>query len=324
MDISILLALQNFRDATETFLAPFVNWFSKMSISGWPLVFLMMYYWVANRKTGRKMLMGMSLAYFLNGLLKMTFCVYRPWIRDARIEPFGDSKVSSTGYSFPSGHTTAATSTIGNIGVAVRKEHRRIAIGCFVFVGLVMFSRMYLGVHTPQDVLVGLAHTFLMIACAYAIERWTDENPDRNDKIVIVVGLVLCLAAILFVNFKSYPMDYNADGSLLVDPIKMLPDFYEGIGMVSALVICRYFERRGFAFDEELNWKDRFIVGAICSIPVFWWENHIVNIFVALGSKCVGKYIWGAGLIVWPMIIVPLIMKKISKCLKECEQCQEQ
>lgn len=42
------------------------------------------------------MLADLSLAYLLNGFLKLTCCVYRPWIRDARIEPFGDSKVAAT------------------------------------------------------------------------------------------------------------------------------------------------------------------------------------------------------------------------------------
>ncbi|MDO4977177.1 MAG: hypothetical protein Q4E53_07935 [Eubacteriales bacterium] len=57
---------------------------------------MLMIYWVGDRKAGRRMLADLSLAYLLNGFLKLTCCVYRPWIRDARIEPFGDSKVAAT------------------------------------------------------------------------------------------------------------------------------------------------------------------------------------------------------------------------------------
>ena len=51
----------------------------------------------------------------VNGVIKLTVCAYRPWIRSDLIEPAGDSKMAATGYSFPSGHTRTATTNYGTI-----------------------------------------------------------------------------------------------------------------------------------------------------------------------------------------------------------------
>lgn len=323
MDIEILLALQEFRGMTEKVLAPFMDRITKLSVSVWPVIMLLMFYWAFNRKTGRRMLFGMSLSFLVNGLMKLIFCAYRPWIRDPRIEPYGDSKVAATGYSFPSGHSMMAMATFGTMGIHIRKRYRFPAIACFAIVLLTMFSRVYLGVHTPQDILVGPVQTVVMVLCAYKIEDWSDRNPDRNDMIILIAGLAVCIGEIVFLSLKSYPMDYLADGTLIVDPKKMLPDTYEGIGFVSSYVVCRYFERRGFDFDNELPWKDRFIIGAVCCLPLIFWYNNIVSICASLGSKSAGKFLWTSGIIVWTMIGVPAIMKKIAE-KKSPDSCDSQ
>lgn len=311
MDINYLLLLQNLREHTESFLASVMDWFTKMSISFWPLAVMLMIYWAFDRKAGRRMFAGMSLAYFMNGFLKLTCCVYRPWIRDSRIMPYGDSKVAATGYSFPSGHSTAATARYGSIGMWFRKRNKLITAVMFITIAITMFSRNYLGVHTPQDVLVGFAATVVMLVLGNVIENWSDKDAKKRDIIILVAGLILTVAAILYYEFKPYPLDYLSDGSLLVNPKKMIPDSFEGLGFVSAYVVCRIFERKGFNFDEVMDWKERFFIGVLALIPLMWWDSHIVNICVSLGSKAAGKYLWSEGIIVYTMIVVPFIMKKV-------------
>ncbi len=311
MDIQYLLFLQNLRQYTEGFLAPIMDWLTKLAVSFWPMTIIFLIYWAFDRKAGRRMLAGISLGYFMNGFLKLTFCVYRPWIRDSRIVPYGDSKVAATGYSFPSGHSTAATARYGSIGMWFRKHNKAIAAVMFAMIALTMFSRNYLGVHTPQDVLVGFGSTALMLVLGNAIENWSDKDSAKRDRIILAAGLALVVAALLYYELKSYPMDYQADGSLLVDYQKMIPDSFEGLGFVSAYAICRIFERRGFAFDELMDWRDRFFIGVIALIPYIWWDNHIISLCTSLGSKLAGKFLWPAGTVVYVMIIVPYIMKKV-------------
>lgn len=54
-------------------------------------------------------------------------------------------------YSFPSGH---AGSSFSSAMILLRMD-RRIGIPCFVFAALVAFSRVFLFVHYPSDILAG-------------------------------------------------------------------------------------------------------------------------------------------------------------------------
>ncbi len=55
-------------------------------------------------------------------------------------------------YSFPSGHTQASFAT----ATAVFFKDKRWGIGALVLAGMIAFSRMYLFVHYPTDILAGI------------------------------------------------------------------------------------------------------------------------------------------------------------------------
>lgn len=61
-------------------------------------------------------------------------------------------------FSFPSGHTAAATAVCGVIYFICPKKY---GIPAILFAILVGISRLYLGVHYPTDVFVGFAIGFL-------------------------------------------------------------------------------------------------------------------------------------------------------------------
>ena len=103
------------------------------------LVVMALVYWCVSRDLGAYLMMGWSGNRLVNGMLKVTACVYRPWIRDARIVPYGDSMTTATGYSFPSGHTMNAATVYG--GGTVRKDlPRMLRAVLFIIVLLVAFT----------------------------------------------------------------------------------------------------------------------------------------------------------------------------------------
>ena len=113
MDIEILLFLQEFRSGPGKILADFLLKMTFLSEVSSVLVILAVVYWCVDKNFGTYLLMGWSGNRLVNGFLKVTACVYRPWVRDARILPYGDSMKTATGYSFPSGHTMNAASVYG-------------------------------------------------------------------------------------------------------------------------------------------------------------------------------------------------------------------
>ena len=263
MDIDILLQLQQFRGG---FGGIFAGFLSKMTYLAEALpVFIIMgvIYWSFSKRLGTYLLMGWSANRLLNGFLKITVCAYRPWIREDDIEPFGKAKTTATGYSFPSGHSTNAASVYG--GAMLWKESPallRILLG--VILVLIPFSRLYLGVHTPQDVLGGIGFGLLVMWLTLRLVRWIETHPEK-DWVVMCVGVALALLLAVYAAFKSYPADYDDDGKLLVDGAQMANDTFKCVGWSTAFLIGWLLERRlvGFSTDVSGGRKATRIVGGM-------------------------------------------------------------
>ena len=257
MDIDILLALQDFRNGTGAFLAAFLSKMTWLGELNTALVFMALIYWCVSKDFGTYFLMGWSGNRLVNGMLKVTVCAYRPWIRDARVVPYGDSINTATGYSFPSGHTMNAATVYG--GGAVRKDipkALRTMLGLLVL--LVAFSRIYLGVHTPQDVLVGIvAGTFVMFLTV-KLMQWLKKHPEK-DLLVVCIGVGLAILVAIYAAVKSYPTDTDAAGKVLVEGAKMANDTFKGVGWSAAFLTGWILENRFVQFSTDIPMMRRII-----------------------------------------------------------------
>ena len=264
MDIDILLALQEFREGAGAFLTDF---FLKMSFIGEMnvvLIIIGVIYWCVSKEFGNYLLMGWSGNRVLNGLLKVTVCAYRPWIRDPRIIPNSQAMAEATGYSFPSGHSMNAASLYG--GGAIRKElPRLLRIVLGLIVVLIAFSRNFLGVHTPQDILIGAGSGLLVMWLIGRLLKWVDAHPGK-DIPVMCIGIAIAAAVAVFAAVKHYPEDYDAAGKLLVDGQKMANDTYKGVGWCIGFFAGWVLERRfvGFSTDVPMAARvTRFATGLL-------------------------------------------------------------
>ena len=250
MDINILLGLQEFRNGAGVFLADFLLKMTYFGELNTVLVIMAVIYWCVSKDVGTYLLMGWSGNRILNGALKVTVCAYRPWIRDARILPYGDSINTATGYSFPSGHTMNASTVYG--GGAVRKDLPgilRIFLG--VMVALVAFSRIYLGVHTPQDILVGAVCGTLVMWLTLKLMQWVEAHPEK-DLLILFIGIALAICVAVYAGVKPYPELLDAEGKLVVDGHKMANDTFKGVGWCSAFLIGWILERRFVSFSTDI------------------------------------------------------------------------
>ena len=255
MDVNILLALQDFRNGAGAFLAGFLSKMTWLGELNTVIVIMALIYWCFSKEFGTYLLMGWSGNRLVNGLLKVTACAYRPWIRDARIVPYGDSITTATGYSFPSGHTMNAATVFG--GGAVRRDFpRALRVMLWFLVILVAFSRIYLGVHTPQDVLVGIAAGTLIMFLTVKLTQWVTSHPDK-DLLVAGIGIAFAVAVAVYAAVKPYPIDKGETGKVLVEGAKMANDTFIGVSWCIAFLTGWILERRFVRFSTDVSMMQR-------------------------------------------------------------------
>ena len=266
MDIAYLLWLQGIRESLPPLFEQLFVAVSAIAASSALIVIPALLFWCLDKRAGRYVLFTFALGTLVNQFVKNTVCAYRPWVRSADVHPSAGALGEATGYSFPSGHTTVSATLLGAIGWWYRKSVPVLTALCWLFVLLVAFSRNFLGVHTPQDVLVGLVVGILSILVASRLLAWADAGEGR-DKLVLVVSLVIAVAYLAYVYLKPYPMDYDASGALMVDPVKMQVDCFKAAGVFVGAVLGWFLEQRYVNFEvnpAKFGWKRmalRFVVG---------------------------------------------------------------
>ena len=315
MDIKYLLLLQEFRNKINDSLTPFMEWISMFAVT-FLIMIPVFWYWCVNKKNGLYTLTSYYMCMVITPITKLSVCAYRPWIRDARIVPAGDAITTATGYSFPSGHTTTAGPLAGGMAVSTWKKKmlRILSIIFVLFIILTAFSRNYLGVHTPQDVLTALAITVFSLVATYYLFKYLDNHPEKED-IFLVLALVICYIGLLYITYKTYPMDYDASGKLLVDPQKMMNDGYGDIGKMMGFVIARYVEKKWIKFRPTGFTVKGVIVCLIGLVPMYFLKQYLSPVIVdALGSHW-GKLIFSIIYTSYFIAFFPLILKLMDKFL---------
>ncbi len=157
-DRQFFVFLNGLERVAGDFLTPFFKFISFFGEGGIFLlilsVFLMLF--AKTRKTGLAMLLAIGVGALLtNVIIKNAVARIRPFYKDELFFSFWQSagKTAVTEYSFPSGHTTVAMTSMTALFLCTNKKKSWSA---FIFVLLMGLSRTYLIVHYLTDVLAGI------------------------------------------------------------------------------------------------------------------------------------------------------------------------
>lgn len=83
-------------------------------------------------------------------------------------------KSNSVDYSFPSGHTSTAFAAATSLSLAYPKWY--VIAPSFAYASAVGYSRMYLGVHYPSDVLAGAAIGAGSAFLTFKLQHWLEKK----------------------------------------------------------------------------------------------------------------------------------------------------
>jgi len=260
MDIEYLLWLQEMRANLGGGFETFVTLITKIPTSPLSALIPGILFWCINRRAGLFLLFVASFGRLINILIKDTACVYRPWILDSDIHPTEDALKKASSYSMPSGHTQFTTAIYGGLAYFYRKKFPVLIIPCVLIILAVALSRNFLGVHTPQDVLIAIVETLLVIFLSDklfdAMER--DKNLLQT---AFIGGIIFCVISTIYIFTKSYPVDY-LNGEIIVSATAAQLDSIDSIGCVTAFLIGAALENKfvNFNVNVDLGTKIRRVI----------------------------------------------------------------
>lgn len=265
-------------------------------------------FWCVDKYQGYY-LMGVGLfGNMANQFLKILCRIPRPWVRDPNFHALESAIPEASGYSFPSGHSQTAVGTFGCI--AATQKHKVIRAVCIAIMVLVPLSRMYVGVHTPADVLVGSAMALIMV---FAFKPLMLGNGKKNIPVVLAVLTLLSVGYLLFVELFPFPADidqHNYESAV--------KNGYTFIGCFVGLLIVWFVDEKKLHFTNEAVWWAQIlkaVLGLVVVLAVKEGTKGVLNgIF---GDEMIARAVRYCLVVITAGILWPLSFKWFSKLGKK-------
>ena len=262
-------------------------------------------FWCINKREGYFLLTTGLIGTVLNQFLKLLCRIPRPWVLDETFSIVESARAEATGYSFPSGHTQMAAGLYGGIARWHRGWVRVIGI---ILALLIAFSRLYLGVHTPLDVGVGLLMAAALVLVLYPMMHKVTEN-ERLMRILLGSMVLIAAGNLAYVTLYPFPADVDAEN--LAHGLKQA---YTTLGSLTGLLIAFEIERRYICFETKAVWWVQIIkavLGLVLLLAIK--EGMKIPLRAILGTHHLGDGIRYFCLTMFAGCVWPLSFHRLNK-----------
>jgi len=127
-----------------------MQFFSFLGTEEFFMVVLPVIYWCVDSSLGLRVAVILMLSVSINDVFKMALHGTRPYWYSPKVQALS----TETSFGVPSGHAQNSTAVWGILAAGLRKWWAWLV--AIILILLIAFSRLYLGVHFPHDVLLGL------------------------------------------------------------------------------------------------------------------------------------------------------------------------
>lgn len=215
-------------------LTPVMKVFTFLGDEEFFLLFLPLAYWLWRKNVMGRTGMVLLFTFVLNAVIKGIFQVPRP----DTIEHL----VHADDWSFPSGHAQGAVILWG--WLAYELKEKRAWIISAVLIGGVGFSRVYLGVHYPTDILGGYAIGLVTLYLYTWILKqnppgWSFLGPTRQSMIVFILlmGLFMLVPDLSEVAIKGGAAFIGFLAGYLHEKKYLASSFKPGMGLILSKLV---------------------------------------------------------------------------------------
>ncbi len=215
--------------------------------------------WCLDKRAGFWMFFSWGLGTGINQLVKAVCKIPRPWVRDPSLKAVESAIPAATGYSFPSGHTQSVIGLFGSLSVFARKW--AVTIVSLVLILLTGFSRMYLGVHTPADVLCAFAIGFVVVM----LMRWLASLEEK-------FPWITRLASVILVGISTALLLYAViDGNGEENMLHAAENGWKMLGASIGLSAAWELDKKVLHFKTDAVWYvqiAKFLVGILGALAI--------------------------------------------------------
>lgn len=213
------------------------------------LVIALTILWCFSKKLGYYLFAVGFLGTVANQFMKLAFHIPRPWVLNENLTIVEEARRTAGGYSFPSGHTQNAVGTFGTLLRVTDKKWVKI-VSITLIIGI-PFSRMYLGVHTPWDVLASFVIGAILVFMLYPVFMGNHSHS------IVYFFACMILVSIGFLCYTEfYPFSQVVDRENLDEAVQVS---YTLLGAISGFAVACYADYKWIRYPTDAVWWAQII-----------------------------------------------------------------
>ena len=261
--------LHSLRNISNPFLDSFFEIITMLGEETILIGILAVFYFLYDKKIGQIIAYTLFTSLLVNHTVKGLVKYERPFHFDETLDAVRVE--TATGYSFPSGHTHQAATLYSSIAKNIDIKSKKLMWGiCLTIILLVGFSRLWLGVHYPKDVIVGLILGILMtFICSFLYKKFQNSY---NKKITLFLVSLFLFSPLLIIYYKT-----------TYEEIYVYRNFYICFAMYAGFIAAFAIEDKYVKFSCDVSFKIKLIrlLGAVACV-----------LFIKIGLKEIFKLLF--------------------------------